>query len=313
MRSLAVLGLVVLLSGCTASSSKGTATAGEFDGLQVSVSATTGAIRGIVVDQAIKPIAKATVALNNGNTNKTATTDDQGRFTFSDLPAGTYFLAVKHLLYKATQQSVDVKAGIADPPITKVQLEALFSGKPYHDQVKFKGIIACGYQAPIITATCIVDYSTIVCAGGCVPQAHDTLNHAEGDNRAFDTSVGPGWQTIVTELVFQSNGQGTTDRMGVLMSFHNRTASDWFGTAEGLSPVLLRLETGVVGPSQQGKPDMIAPEGRNDLLILASIKDSEGQQTGFGVNQEFQVFQSSFYNAKPAEGWSFAKGDEFPF
>jgi len=313
MRAVVAAALVILLSGCASSgSTPSQQDTGQFKDLKVSVSATTGAIRGIVVDQAIKPIPKVTVSIVVAGVNRTATTDDQGRFSFSDLPPGTYFLVARDLLYKTVQQSVEVKAGV-EPPITKVLMEAVFSAKPYHEQTKYKGIITCGYQAPVITATCIVDYTTIVCAGGCVPQAHDQINHLEGDQRGFNTQVGPGWQTIVTELVFQSNGQGTTDRMGVLMSYYNRTAADWFGTAEGLSPIVLRLETGVAGPSQQGSPVLIPAEGRPDLLILASIKDSEGQETGVGINREFEVFQTNFYNAKPQDGWSFAKGDDFPF
>ncbi|HUR62343.1 MAG TPA: carboxypeptidase-like regulatory domain-containing protein [Candidatus Thermoplasmatota archaeon] len=313
MRTALLAALVVLLlSGCTSSGNTGTTSdTGQFSDKTVTVSSTTGAIRGIVVDQAVTPIAKVAVSVMVGATNKTTTSDAQGRFVFSDLPAGTYFMVFKHLLYKTVQQSVDVKAGVADPPITKVLMEAVFAQKPYHEQFKFKGIIACGYNAVLVTAPCVTDYTSIspTCPGGCAPQ----LKGAQGDNRAFITSVAPNWQTIVTELTFQSNGQGTSDRMGVLVSYEKRTAGDWFGTAEGLSPIVLRLETGVEGPDQQGEPKLIPPEGRNDLQILGSIAAAEGQDAGVGINQEFLVFQTNFYNAKPPEGWSFAKGNEFPF
>jgi hypothetical protein len=297
---------VLLLSGCATTGSTGSIDPGAFKDVPVD------GIRGIVVDQAIAPIAKVTVSLALPAGNQTATTDAQGRFTFGGLAPGTYFLSLTHLLYKPVKTSVEVKAGAA-PQITRVQMEARFTAKPYSEQFKFKGIIACGYNAVLVTAPCLTDYSTIACAGGCVPQAHDTLTHAQGDNRAFGSSVSQDWQTIVLELVFKPNGQGTSDRMGVLLSYHNRTAADWFATADGVSPVKVRLETGVKDPSEQGTPELLAPQGRNDLLILGSIAASEGQNFGAGVNQEFQVFQTNFYNAKPPEGWSFANGDALPF
>lgn len=301
---------VLLLSGCASSGSDPTVDPGAFNGVPVTVTETTGGIRGIVVDQAIVPVPKVDVTLKAGTSDKAATTDAQGRFAFSDLPAGTYFLSFKHLLYKPAQSSIEVTAGV-EPPITKIQLEALFTAKPYHEQFKFKGIIACGYNAVLITAPCVTDYTSIspTCPGGCAP----ALRSVQGDNRAFASSVGPNWETVVVELVFQSNGQGTSDRMGVLISYEKRTAGDWFASEDGLSPVMLRLETGEKNPTQQGEPELLDPAGRNDLLLLGSIAASEGQEAGVGINQEFQVFQTNFYNAKPAEGWSFANGDEFPF
>lgn len=315
MRSafLAVLA-VLLLSGCASSGNTGTTSdTGQFKDKTVTVSSTTGAIRGIVVDQAVVPIAKVTVSVMVAGQNKTTTSDAQGRFVFSDLPAGTYFMLFKHLLYKTVQQSIDVQAGVANPPITKVQMDAVFIQKPFHEQFKFKGLIACGYQIEGISAPCLTDYSTIACNGGCVPQAHDTLVGAQGDSRAFPTSVSQNWQTIVVELTFTPNNQGTAGAMGVLISYQKRTAGDWYASTDGASPVVLRVETGEANPSGQGTPEQIKPEGQNDLLILGSITHLDSDQAAIGVNQEFQVFQTNFYNAKPPEGWSFAHGDEFPF
>ncbi|HUR63369.1 MAG TPA: carboxypeptidase-like regulatory domain-containing protein [Candidatus Thermoplasmatota archaeon] len=311
MRALLAAACVLLLSGCASSGSGNGVDPNAFNGLTVDVSATTGGIRGIVVDQAIVPIAKVAVALATPTGNKTATTDAQGRFTFGGLQPGTYFLSFSHLLYKPVQASVEVKAG-AEPQITRVLMEALFTAKPYHEQYKFKGLITCGYQGPVITAPCVTDYSSIspTCPGGCAPE----LRKVQGDARDFNTSVGPNWQTMVLELVFVSNGQGTSDQMGILISFQKRTAGDWYGLAEGASPILLRLETGVVGPDEQGDTrKMIDPAGQTDLEILGSIKKASGQEAGVGINQEFQVFQTNFYNAKPPAGWSFANSDPFPF
>jgi hypothetical protein len=102
--------------------------------------------------------------------------------------------------------------------------------------------------------------------------------------------------------------------MGLLISYEKRTAGEWYATSEGKSPVLIHLQSGVQDPSEQGDTKlMVDPAGQTDLQILGSIAASEGQEAGVGVNQEFQVFQTNFYNAQPPATWSFANGDEFPF
>lgn len=271
-----------------------------------------GAIRGLVVDVAIHPIANVLVTLTEGN--RTATTDIQGHFSFGDVQPGTHFLRATHLLYHAVQVVVEVRAGDNQPDYSKVQMVPVFTKKPYVEQVRFKGLIECGYSAVIITAPCVTDYSTIACAGGCVKEAHYALVHAQGDQRAFNTTVGADWQTIVIEITFQSNGQGTSDRMGVLMSYYARNAGHWFGSAEGKNPVLLRFEVGERAPSQQGDDrPLVNATGNDDLLILASIATAEGQEAGVGVAQEFEVIQTNFYNAKPPAGWSFVGGSAMPF
>jgi hypothetical protein len=190
-------------------------------------------------------------------------------------------------------------------------MTAKFAQKPYHTQEKFVGYIACGYEMVTVTAPCVTDYTSILppCPGGC---AND-LKKVQGDTREFPTAVGPGWQTIVLDLVFNANGQGTTSRMGVLISFQKRLASEWYGNAEGDSPVQLRIETGVKHASEQGSAQtMVDPAGQNDLTVLGSIKGND-QNVGINIQQKFEVYKTDFYNAKPPEGWSFAKGDKFPF
>lgn len=315
MRGLAPLvALALLLAGCSSDGTEAVVTEQgsiDFSDVEVEVSATTGAIRGVVVDDAIRPIAEVKVAVNAAGVNQTGATDGDGRFAFSDLKPGTYFIRAEHLLYETTQVSVEVAAGV-EPSITKVLMKAKFDQKPYHQQMKFQGFIACGYQAVLISAPCVTDYTTIACAGGCVPPAHDTLAGAQGDLRALNTTVEAQWQSIVLEMTWEPNGQGTSDQMGMLLSYDQRTASEWFGNVEGANPLLLRFETGEKHPSSQGtKRPMVEPEGAQDLLILGSIKGES--DVGVNVNQDFTIIQTNFYNAKPPEGWSFIRGDPMPF
>ena len=56
----------------------------------------TGTISGTVLDQAAKPIPSAAVEVKSepAGTSKTTTSDDNGRFSIPDLPAGTYSVIV---------------------------------------------------------------------------------------------------------------------------------------------------------------------------------------------------------------------------
>ncbi|HUR62386.1 MAG TPA: carboxypeptidase-like regulatory domain-containing protein [Candidatus Thermoplasmatota archaeon] len=91
-----------------------------------------------MVDEAIRPVAKATVVL----TGKQAITrtDAGGVFIFTGLQPGTYFLAVNATHYVSTQTSVDVKAGEATS--ARIQVQGSNDPVPYHTTLKFKGNMA---------------------------------------------------------------------------------------------------------------------------------------------------------------------------
>src|SRR5688572_11370662 len=104
-RFVAVMLVVAVLAGC--SEAPGEADPGlpaaEFEDLVVTQS--TGAIRGIVVSEAIVPIGGADVAVTG--TALTTVSDEDGTFVFSSLEPGTYFLEVAKEGYFTTQASTD--------------------------------------------------------------------------------------------------------------------------------------------------------------------------------------------------------------
>ncbi|MFO1535265.1 MAG: carboxypeptidase-like regulatory domain-containing protein [Thermoplasmatota archaeon] len=303
----AVLALACLvLSGCSGEP--------KAAALPEGVSATTGAIHGIVVDPAIVPIAKVRVALAlPGGGNRTAATDDGGRFTFGGLAPGTYFLSFEHLLYHAIRTSVEVLAGV-EPPPTRVQMLPVFTAKPYHELLKYKGSLLCGYGSPAVSSICVLDYTQLACGGGCVPEEHERLQHLQGDRRSFNLTVGAHWETLVVETAFDKPAAGNAEEMLMTLSYTGRTSAESFGSASGPSPLLLRFETGVRHPTEQGaKRPLINASGEDDLYLFLNEAPGPGSPVAVAYQQELQVFEATFYNAKPPEGWSFVKGDEFPF
>ncbi len=94
-----------------------------------------GAIRGVVVDAAIKPLAGAVVELVGQHRN--VTTLESGEFAFDLLEPGTYFVEAKAARYLVAQNSVQVVAGKSEP--VRIILEG--DGVPYprHVTEKFVG------------------------------------------------------------------------------------------------------------------------------------------------------------------------------
>lgn len=302
---------VLLLAGCTGASPEGPAADDGFDDLGVAATETTGVILGVVVDGSIRPITDATLTVRGAGVERSTTSDEEGRFAMGDLAPGSYLVRATHLLHAAVDTSVEVEAGVAEPPITRILMERLFSQDPYSETLKFDGFIACGFNAGT-TAPCVTDFTQLAppCGGGCFPELRTIM----GDRRDYLTSIGPGWQMLVVEMTFEPSAQATSSNMGFIVSHPNRTgAAHQFGSGAGPSPVYWQAQVGVEadGAASQ-EPTMIPAEGWPDLLVFSNVRSGD-QPAAVTVNQSFTIFQNNFYYGKPADGWSFVNGDERPF
>src|SRR5687767_7887744 len=77
---------------------------GAFDGVDAEATAQTGVIRGIVIDEAITPLADAAVTIPvPGQKPLSATTTESGAFAFGGLAPGTYFVKVSKPGYQEAQ------------------------------------------------------------------------------------------------------------------------------------------------------------------------------------------------------------------
>ena len=130
------------LAGCAGDKGADQPADEDFDDLGLQASETTGVLRGVVVDTAIRPLAGVSVSVT-GATPKEATTNADGLFGFSGLEPGTYFVRATKPGYNATQASADVVAGVAEPPIVKMLLSADPSNAPYVQTYVFEGFIEC--------------------------------------------------------------------------------------------------------------------------------------------------------------------------
>ena len=355
------LGLVIMvlllaagLSGC-ASKGKGPKDqpgSANFSDLGLQATATTGIIRGIVVDDAIRPLANASVGttLADGTARNTTSAPD-GAFGFANLPPGTYFLKVSKRGFIGAQASADVVAGVAEPPIVKVLLKADPSTLPYVTQLQYDAFIACSFTLAIVSfAAC-----------GLVA---DQTNNAFLVDYAADKP--PNW--IQTEAIWSST-QALGNELGLsITDFHKGPQIGVNGTA-GPSPIYITVNQSTAAHFEYGTnntitirlfsselsgTDVVPEEDVHAVwkstlygpvnstgapeLYQANVVDHDptGLLTnpfdnpdcvkypvlfnacfgvggvGMALQQKVTVFTQIFYGYTPTPGWRFSSGEPVP-
>ncbi|HJQ93959.1 MAG TPA: carboxypeptidase-like regulatory domain-containing protein [Candidatus Thermoplasmatota archaeon] len=184
--------LATVLAGCTGGgegADPGEEVQADFDDLDLEATATTGVIRGIVVDEAIRPLGGADVgtSLPDGAGERNATSSADGAFGFDGLPPGTYFLTVRKAGFLTQQASTEVVAGVSEPPVVKVLLTADPATIPYTAAFQFDAFLACSFTLVLVSFA------------ACGLAAEQT------DNRflvEYDADKPPKW--IQTEAVWSS-------------------------------------------------------------------------------------------------------------
>lgn len=303
-----LLALALLIAGC-ADDAASAQDDDDFD-VDVEVDKDTGGIRGVVVDSTIVPVPDATVKLTSTDPPLETLSDAEGRFAFSKVVPGSHVVEVSKYGFEAVQSSVEVKAGEAQPPVVRIQIQQTYSQAPYSMPFTFDGQIVCSYSASAgitgITAPCVTDYTSLVCPGGCAP----ALREVQGDSRDWVQEIQSGWKTHMIEMTWDPSAQGTSDQLGFTVSHTERTAYHWYASFGGDNPVVARIDCCEPHPSRQ-QADGIPEEGLPNLLTFANVRGSG--PFSLALQQDFQVITHTFYHLAAPEGWSFINGDEPPF
>lgn len=131
----------LLLAGCSDPAAK--TSAGDtppqldLDDVEVETTKALGGLRGVVVDEAIRPIAGANLTLVG--TDLAAVSDASGVFTFDNLEPGAYFIDVSAATFLGTQASAEVAAGqVTD---VRVLLAADPTPQPSHETLQYDGFM----------------------------------------------------------------------------------------------------------------------------------------------------------------------------
>ena len=131
------LAVVVLLAGCTDGGTQATAPTIEL--AEVDNTATRGSISGVVVDDAIRPLAGVDLTLLTSPARSVAT-DADGLFVFEGLDPGLYTLSANATVaderrFLGIQTTADVVAG--ETAKVRIVLPPDLTPQPYHTTYAF--------------------------------------------------------------------------------------------------------------------------------------------------------------------------------
>ncbi|HUR62270.1 MAG TPA: carboxypeptidase-like regulatory domain-containing protein [Candidatus Thermoplasmatota archaeon] len=319
-----LLAACFILAGCATQASDSTSNGSFTEPPEVKVTDSTGGIRGVVVDEAIRPIKAATVLITGNGFNKTFTTDASGGFSVSDLQPGVYFVKASKPLYDTQQQSIEVKAGVA-PGVTKIQLNQVVFGKPYMQTLRYKGFISCsGNYVVLLSEECGEGVGSprtncdVIGVGPCVANPvmpGQRIGH-NGDNHVqFDFFLaGPAASLIVEEYWEPSSeaGKGLYTPVSLEWACVPTCGGKTFLQLQGVSPLLGRVDFQPGGVTKTlGSKSVPINVTATDKISTFTWADPDS--TGLLLNQEFQVFASAFYILPAPADWSFVKGSPDPY
>lgn len=335
--------LLSLLAGCSGKAApEGTQTGTEPP---LVATATTGIIRGVVVDEGIRPLAG--VQLTAASQAHTATTNSTstGSFGFAGLPPGTYLVKAHKAGFKDNQVSTEVRAGVSDPQPVKLllSLDATYV-RPYAASIVFKGFIECGLVTPGVgVAVCSIPNGTtcgldpVPCSGnvtsdnfnlfipvdGGVPQwiQHELVweaTQAAGDqfSLAARTATAEGFRGGSYEEDLPDQPTGPSPLLAVV----NTTTIveyDIGRNGTGLAPAV--FTGGVPGTGDQVcNPMEVHVPYVADAPVVGEVGNTTVRKfclfnTGATLEQDFTLYTHVFYGFRPPEGYRFtADGEPVP-
>jgi hypothetical protein len=298
-RALVAVSALSLLAGCS-SPPAAEAEDATFEALALEATATTGVLRGVVVDDAVRPLANATVEARGPEAEpRTATTGADGLFGFEGLAPGTWFVSVSKLAYEAAQVSTEVLPGVSDPETLKVLLVFVPGEVPFFTEVKVEVFVQC--IVPGANLCAIANLYPCAVAGYCEPVVEDT-SYVLLYESLVSLQRTPDW--LQAEVVWQST-QSLSPKLAIRPSAHSPEdgagvdeRSDW---VHGASPIVMAWDRERAEEWETGTKEGVSFEifGHMDETALVG-------SLGFVLNQRVDFFFHAFYGYVPAEDWQFS-------
>ena len=316
---LSLLLFTTALAGCADDGGGGTGTTGGEEPPTVVATETTGGIRGVVVDEAIVPVADAVVTIDS--TGESVETDERGTFVFSGLQPGTYFVTATHPLYDTVQQNVVVEAGVEKPPAVRFQLTRLISETPYLTTMQFNGYIfcsanivgayseECGEGVGVPRSSCfLVNHPPSCVANPVMPGERLLKNPANAPGQEWYVDS-PNVRNFVIEQVWEPSLEVSASGGGQFRTFYG---INWvcdpfcgddhrFGVAVDNSPLYAQV------PAESFDALNYTSETRFTTFTYAA------DNPGVILEQSYELFVTVSYFLPLEEGWSFLNGDARPF
>ncbi|HUR60867.1 MAG TPA: carboxypeptidase-like regulatory domain-containing protein [Candidatus Thermoplasmatota archaeon] len=279
MRTAFLLALLLLagtLSGCSGARTGRSVTAEALQlGDPVETGPDDGSIQGVVVDEAIRPIAAANITVGAAS----AKADAQGRFAFLHLKPGVVFLKVEAPGFLPAQTSAAVEVGkVAE---VRVALAADRTPQPYHLTQHFRGHI--DFHAGSATLV-FQNYAPGTLQCGC----------------EFTVASDPGLRTIVVDATgtVQVPSPDPVQQQGyhsVYWEIHGRPTG-------GAEQDLLYRYADFPFSDQYKVPEQY--NGTDHWMVRIT-----GGAWVSGT-MDFDLYLTLFYRAEAPKEWAFLKGDQ---
>ena len=270
-----------------------------------------GTLRGVVVDEAIRPLAGANVSIVLADgTPRNATTGGDGLWAFGDLPAGAYVVETLLAGYLEQRTEANVTVGAVDPPAVRIVLLVDQRIVMSVDAYVFDGYLQCSLTAVAARQACDADeVAQPACglAGGC------PSNLTEDAFMAVHSLARPGVAYIQSELNWEpSTSLGAS--LGAIPGARDPATGavqDYAGV-EGASPLIVPLPGDVANALAIGNGRDYALRvfsGYADGTAPPCLPSPAGCQWGVGaaLQQRFTVVTHVFYGFVPPEGWQFGR------
>ncbi len=309
-RPLAFLLLASLtLSGCASSSTSSSAPGANQAAEELDLEATkdTGVIRGIVVDTGVRPITNALVSVRSAAKTVTTNTTSSGAFGFQGLEPGTYFVKASKLGFLEGQTSVEVVAGVSDPPVTRLTLAEDAKTAPFVQPVVSKGFLECSWNAVVV--------GLAMCSTLGLPN----------DVFLFSIPVVRRPDQMQSEMIWESTQQAG-DALELLWSYDCGAALLCNFEAAGVSPQLLVSNVTILDTLNVGNgTDLLMrvfphwidgtapPSPVSDQCMDVPALGQRCTNRGVGVvlEQPFEIYSHFFFGYTPPE-WRISSGTPVP-
>lgn len=275
-------------------------------------------MRGVVVDQAIRPLAGALVRAVGGGLSLNSTTGADGLFNFTGLVPGVYVLTVSKAFYSTQQLTAQVSG--RDEALVKVELTLESGTLPFANLVKWEGFLECSAS--------IGNWCGIANLYPCIVQSQlgQPCTKVSGDNsfnylQEFFTDLqrSPDWMQI--EAYWEST-QSVSRSLSIRYAATNQSEWDRFsfgpvlGDPHGPSPLIATVNATAMADAELGTTRGLTTElfhGAPDAVPPFPPPFNGAEQLlGVAANQRITILYIAFYGYVPPEGWTFVETGAVP-
>jgi hypothetical protein len=292
-----------------------------------------GTLRGLVVDEAVRPLAGATVTATGNSGTLNGTTGADGLFQFDGLAPGVYLVEVTKATYSSHQQAVDVREG-TEAPLAKFQLSFQADSVPYANLYKYDGFYECGLYGMRVCSNINILTWVVLCQYGLC------LGNITNDRSLFFQYVEAGPQLIQTELTWTPTS-AAGEAFAYLIGGGNEeelrggVGLPAFNGTYGPSPLMLRISNHEAEDTwcKRNNQDCETPRtldgsgiGTTRALLVqidtgpvvevpgCAVPGTTMNPCGAGavVQQPFTMYTTVFYGYEPGVDWRFTAEGRVP-